>query len=69
MKDAEEVKEHRFFRGIDWEAVRRRELRPPVVAKGDIPVGGVPAEHIFGDLCQSEMNRVLGWTFVEESVS
>ena len=29
VNDAEEIKEHPFFEGISWEAVYRRELRPP----------------------------------------
>lgn len=29
QRDAEEIKEHPFFEGIDWEKVYRRQLKPP----------------------------------------
>ena len=46
--------------------VRRRELRPPVVQKIEVPETGVPAEEIFGEIVQNGENRVIGWTFVYE---
>ncbi len=27
--DAEEVKNHEFFDGVDWDKVLRREIKPP----------------------------------------
>jgi hypothetical protein len=60
------VKEHRFFRGIDWESVLRKELRPPVVNKIEAPASGVPAEEIFGEMTQGETNKIMGWTFVHQ---
>lgn len=29
LRDAEEIKEHPFFYGIDWDAVAARKLNPP----------------------------------------
>jgi len=28
-KDAEEIKKHNFFKGVDWEEVFNRRLKPP----------------------------------------
>lgn len=65
-RDAEEVKEHRFFRGISWDAVYRKELCPPKVAKAEIPKTGVPAEEIFGNFVPTDTNKILGWTFIHD---
>jgi len=29
IRDAEEIKEHAFFKGIDWEKVYNKQLKPP----------------------------------------
>jgi hypothetical protein len=29
IRDAEEIKEHAFFKGIDWQKVYKKELKPP----------------------------------------
>lgn len=37
---AEDIKRHRWFRGVEWESVPQRKLKPPIVPKlssdGDI---------------------------------
>lgn len=30
VRDAEEIKEHDFFKGINWEDVANRKFRPPI---------------------------------------
>ncbi|GAA6063530.1 hypothetical protein JCM10212_006703 [Sporobolomyces blumeae] len=34
---AEDVKMHRWFEGVDWEAVRRKEIRAPIIPLTHIP--------------------------------
>lgn len=31
----EKAKQHEFFKGLDWEKLRRKEVKPPVVLKSD----------------------------------
>ena len=31
LQDPESIKNHEFFQGIDWEAMMKKELRPPYV--------------------------------------
>jgi serine/threonine protein kinase len=65
-KDAEEVKEHRYFTGINWDNVLRRELRPPMPLKPILMPAYIPLENVYGDLSKSRdtTNCVPGWTFV-----
>jgi hypothetical protein len=69
LRDAEEVKMHRFFRGIDWDAVFRRELCPPKGGKVEVPKTGVQAEEIYGNFYNAESSKIMGWTFVNDDVS
>ena len=66
IKGAEELKQHRFFRGIDWEAVYKRELCPPKVPKPDLPRVGIPAEDIYGNFYPADSSKILGWTFISD---
>lgn len=66
VRDAEEIKQHRFFKGIDWDSVYRRELCPPKVPKIEVPKKGIPVEEIYGTFLTADSNRILGWTFVSE---
>ena len=65
-RDAEEVKEHRYFHGVSWDAVLRRELKPPVPNRPVLMPVYIPFEKIYGDLNRfaDETNNVPGWTFV-----
>lgn len=64
-RDAEEVKQHRFFAGINWESVLRRELKPPAPEPRSVPEQSIPGHHIFGEADSGdEGNRVTGWTFI-----
>lgn len=65
-RDAEEVKEHRYFQGISWDAVLRRELKPPIPTRPVLMPVYIPLEKIYGDLTRfgDETNNVPGWTFV-----
>lgn len=67
MRDAEEVKQHVFFKGIDWEKVLNKELEPPVPAVKEIPNSRIPHERIFGaDLEITSEDRIKNWTFISE---
>ncbi|OMJ69442.1 hypothetical protein SteCoe_32837 [Stentor coeruleus] len=68
IRDADEVKEHRFFKGIDWNSVYRKELCPPKIQKIEVPKTGTPAEEIYGTFLAADSNRILGWTFVSDQV-
>ncbi|OMJ86471.1 hypothetical protein SteCoe_11963 [Stentor coeruleus] len=65
-KDAEEIKKHPFFNGIDWDVVLRKELSPPKVPLPEVPKTGIPAEKIYGMFFTAEYNKISGWTFVSE---
>ncbi|CAG9320119.1 unnamed protein product [Blepharisma stoltei] len=67
-RDAEEIKAHKFFQGIDWDKVMRKELKPPVPPKKCIPDQRIEPRLVYGDLsrCEEKYNRVSGWSFVLE---
>ena len=57
---------HRFFKGIDWEAVMKRELKPPRVRIPEIPSDGVPVEEMFGKILTGDTAKVSGWSFISD---
>ena len=67
-RDAEEIKEHRYFAGINWESVLRRELKPPIPIKPILMPVYIPLEKIYGDLSKvrDSSNSVPGWTFISD---
>ncbi|OMJ79752.1 hypothetical protein SteCoe_20185 [Stentor coeruleus] len=64
LRDAEEVKQHRFFKGIDWEAVERKELKPHKIHMPKISDNGVDLEEMFGNCFSGESTKVFGWSFI-----
>ena len=62
-RGAEELKEHRFFQGTDWEAVYNRELSPPEPSTKQVIPSNFSTQQVVGDTCSS--NRFQGWTFVQ----
>jgi hypothetical protein len=64
LRDAEEVKQHRFFKGIDWEAVERKELKPHKIPMPKISDKGVDLEEMYGNCFSGESTKVFGWSFV-----
>ena len=68
-RDAEEVKEHRYFAGVNWESVLRRELKPPMPIKPILMPSYIPLEKIYGDLSKirDSSNSVPGWTFISDT--
>lgn len=37
MRDAEEIKEHEFFKDIDWNLLAKKKMEPPFIPKLDGP--------------------------------
>ena len=68
-RDAEEIKEHRFFYSVNWDSVARRELRPPIPLKPKLALGSVLSESILGSVGSGmEYCAVQGWSFVSSNV-
>ncbi|CAG9316372.1 unnamed protein product [Blepharisma stoltei] len=64
-KDAEEIKSHEFFRGIDWQSALRRELRPPIPERKELKQENIDPIKVYGDLSIGEQgNAISGWSFV-----
>ena len=63
-RDAEEVKEHLFFYGVKWEAVARRELRPPIPPRPNLDLNAINPDKVYGKAQDQPDNRVAGWSFI-----
>lgn len=63
-RDADEVKEHPFFYGMKWEAVARRELRPPIPPRPNLDLSSVNPDKVYGSAQDQPDNRVAGWSFI-----
>lgn len=62
--DAEEVKNHSFFKGVNWGAVLLKEVVPPKVNMKKIHHVYIPPNKLYGKLESEVVNKVTGWTFV-----
>jgi protein-serine/threonine kinase len=64
-RDAEEIKDHPFFYGINWESTLRKELRPPRPNHTPIIPGSIPQENIMGSHFSFDpATHISGWTFI-----
>ena len=67
-RDAEEIKEHKFFEDVDWQKVYEKKIKPPkaLTVSNNMYIFNKPKyfadennlEEIFGD------NSLEGWTFI-----
>ena len=65
--DAKEVKNHPFFRGIKWDSVMKKELKPPVPKQKPILKSKITSEALFGDqLSENLSTKVNFWSFVAD---
>ena len=64
--DAEEIKSHEFFNGVDWNMVMAKELKPPAPPQGSIRTEIVSNYTEKGDEYFEIENRISGWTFVAD---
>ncbi|CAG9333044.1 unnamed protein product [Blepharisma stoltei] len=69
--DAEDIKRHEFFSGINWAKVIRRELKPPKPNKKMIPLQNIPQYKVRGRQSSPEgdSHRLEGWTFIGDNVN
>ena len=80
VNDKEEIKEHPFFKGIDWEKLEKKEITPPInfiKQKNDNEKGGndkkskLKKNIRFNDVDYNEQNkytkRVKNFTFIRET--
>ena len=68
-KDAESIKEHVFFEGVDWEEVAKRRASVPPVQLREINEDALNLRNsIFADLRghggNQDKSRIEGWRFV-----
>lgn len=64
LSESEEIKAHEFFQGVDWQAVYRRELRPPIPAQIRRRAEDLRVERVFGNVTTTSLNRLENWSFV-----
>jgi protein-serine/threonine kinase len=64
IRDAEEIKQHRFFKGIDWSAVAEKQLKTHKINIPDVPNCGPNVESVFGLGQANGGPKVNGWSFV-----
>jgi len=34
----EKVKQHEFFKNLDWEKLKAKEIKPPIILRGEDPL-------------------------------
>jgi len=66
-KDMQTVKKHRFFRKIDWKALERRELEPPIRPLITDPELAENFSREFTDLAVSPVATQHEWSAVSET--
>ena len=66
VHDADEIKKHLFFPGINREQALNKQLHASQVTIYEVPKSGIPAEKIYGPMLYADTNKISGWTFVSE---
>lgn len=64
-RDAEEIKEHEFFKGVDWDALARKEAKGPTVQPIKRISREITIERMFGKLNIVEEKQLEGWSFMQ----
>ena len=67
-RDAEEVKQHPFFAGVNWDFLLRRQSRPPSLPRPPLsPYAKVAKERVYGETRSGDASTYLaGWSFVSK---
>jgi serine/threonine protein kinase len=68
-RGAEEIKEHLFFKDIDWNKVYNKEYKVPEPHIRNIKQNNPMAASIFDDLGVIDDNRLPGWSFIHYGAS
>lgn len=63
-RGAEEIKEHPFFKDIDWVQAAKRKLNPPPAQIRKIVPQKIPIEQVFENYAGEDKNKLPGWSFV-----
>lgn len=66
-KDFEEVKVHQYFAGVDWDAVLRKEVKPPEFRILKRVPKEISSEKIFGKLEIEASQKLEGWSILQPS--
>lgn len=75
IRDAEEIKEHSFFKDIDWKKVYNKELKPPKPKINKIMFLDPSQKITYGQILGKEQrekqqeNDLPGWSFAHPSNS
>ncbi len=65
QNDAADIKNHPWFRDIDWQDAIRRKLRPPVPEKKLPKLNGL-ANHKLEEGTGQGRNHIQGWSFINK---
>ena len=66
LRDAEEIKEHEFFAGIDWDLALNRRLVPPIPAHQTNITGYIPKSYEYEEYVdEAESVNLDNWTFIQ----
>ena len=66
-RDFEEVKEHFFFDGVNWDAVMGKKVEAPGFREVKRSGKGVAAERMFGKMENEVSNKLDGWSVLQPS--
>jgi hypothetical protein len=67
-RDAEEIKEHKFFEAVNWQDALQRKLKVPLPHSKQLVKQEVPLDKIYGrgafDEALKHKNRVNEWSYI-----
>ncbi|CAG9323380.1 unnamed protein product [Blepharisma stoltei] len=64
--DAEEIKNHEYFYGVDWDMVLKKNLRPPKPVMKNDATNGLNIDFEEETETNENSNHLQGWSFVHE---
>jgi hypothetical protein len=63
-RDGEEIREHPFFKDLDWNDVYNKVLKPPSVKVAEIPTVPLSVKFTSEDTNKDKFDN---WTYIETS--
>ena len=65
--DAEEIKAHSFFAGVDWDLYLQKQIKPPYVKPITRVHKNIPLVVVYGKIEDEEEVKLPGWSILEKN--
>jgi hypothetical protein len=65
VNDGADIKKHPWFKGINWDEVYQRKLKPPLPEKKMPKLNNAINTKIEDNISNDDRNRIPDWSFIK----